>query len=50
MSKNLIMLIYIIIILFIAWVTISWIEIVLKNIDGITINSWNFFKIFPKLF
>ena len=37
-------------VLFLLWLTISWIEIILKNIDGIKICSWNFFKVFPKLF
>ena len=50
MSKIILNIICVFSIIFLGWITISWIEIVLKNIDGITINSWNFFKIFPKLF
>lgn len=37
-------------VLFLLWLAISWIEVILKNVDGIKIYSWNFFKIFPKLF
>ena len=41
---------YTIFIAVVIWIGISWIEILLKNLDGITINSWNFFKVLPKIF
>lgn len=41
---------YIIFIAIVMWIGISWIEILLKNLDEITINSWNFFKVLPKIF
>lgn len=50
MINNIAKFIYIIFIIFIAWLVISWIEVTLLNIDGIEISSWNFFKIIPKIF
>lgn len=41
---------YIIFIAIVMWIGISWIEILLKNLDGINVNSWNFFLILPKIF
>ena len=48
MSKIITTIFYIIFIVILAWIAVSWIEILLKNLDGITINSWNFFKVLPK--
>lgn len=50
MSKTILNIICIFSIIFLGWMVISWIEIFLKNIDRITISSWNLFKILPKLF
>lgn len=50
MSKIIAIIFYIILIIIIVWAIISWIEIISKNVDGIAINSWNFFKIIPKIF
>lgn len=50
MSKIITIISYIIFIVIFAWIAVSWIEILLKNLDGITINSWNFFKVLPKIF
>lgn len=50
MSRIITIIFYIIFIVILAWVTVSWIEILLKNLDGIAINSWNFFKVLPKIF
>lgn len=36
--------------IFLGWIAISWVEIFLKNLDGITVSSWNFFQVLPKLF
>lgn len=50
MDKMILNIICIFSIIFLGWITISWVEILLKNLDEITISSWNFFQIFPKLF
>lgn len=50
MSKIITTIFYIIFIVILAWIAVSWIEILLKNLDGIAINSWNFFKVLPKIF
>ena len=50
MSRNIATFIYIVFAVFLAWMAISWVEVILKNIDGVTISCWNFFKLFPKLF
>lgn len=50
MSKIIAIIFYIIFTIIIVWTIVSWIEIVLKNVDGIAINSWNFFKVIPKIF
>jgi len=50
MSKVILNIICVFSIVFLGWITISWIEVLLKNLDGITISFWNFFQVFPKLF
>ena len=50
MSRIITTIFYIIFIAILAWAAVSWIEVLLKNVDGIAINSWNFFKILPKIF
>jgi len=50
MLNNILKLIYIIILIIIIWFTISWIEVLFKNLNGININSWNFFSVLPKIF
>lgn len=48
MKKTFTIIMCILSIIFLLWLSISWIEIIIKNIDGIKINSWNFFITFPK--
>ena len=36
--------------LFLTWVMFSWIEVVLKNVDGESLNSVNFFVVMLDIF
>ena len=35
----------IVLIAFFVWLAVSWIQVVILNVEGIEISSWNIFKI-----